>query len=138
MTLCFKPLTDFIDGLSSESPGEWVKGKKLPNGSIQLGYVNYSELVVSFIEKFYAFSKAHPEYNLTNYKEILEENTVKWDADDMRLINPKKLNAQCILALIMGAICADRFCEGALLGFLEDGSMVKWLEQLKKIEGMQE
>lgn len=39
------------------------------------------------------------------------------------------------MALIIGAIRAERFCNGALLGSFEDGSIRKWLERLKEIDG---
>ena len=66
MTLCFKLLTDFIEMLSSESSGEWVESEKLPSGPIQLGYVNYSESVMSFLDALYTFSKAHKNCTGTN------------------------------------------------------------------------
>lgn len=44
------------------------------------------------------------------------------------------LNAQCVFALIMGAVRAGRFCDGALLDFFESGSVLKWLERLKTID----
>ena len=44
------------------------------------------------------------------------------------------LDAQCIIALILGAIRADRFSEGTLLAFLKDGTIVRWLERLKTLD----
>ena len=44
------------------------------------------------------------------------------------------LDAQCIIALIYGAIRADRFGEGTLLAFLKDGFITKWLERLKTLD----
>lgn len=44
-----------------------------------------------------------------------------------------KLDGQSIMALIMGAVRAERFCDGALLGFFRDGSIQKWLERLKEM-----
>ena len=44
------------------------------------------------------------------------------------------MDAKCIMALIMGAVSAERFCDGALLGFFKDGSIKKWLERLKEID----
>ena len=38
------------------------------------------------------------------------------------------------MALIIGAIRAERFCNGALLGFFKDGSITKWLSRLKEID----
>ncbi|MFQ8599328.1 MAG: DUF6508 domain-containing protein [Oscillospiraceae bacterium] len=37
-----------------------------------------------------------------------------------------------VMALIM-AVRAERFCDGALLGFFKDGSIRKWLERLKEV-----
>ncbi|WP_400256419.1 DUF6508 domain-containing protein [Candidatus Methanomassiliicoccus intestinalis] len=47
--------------------------------------------------------------------------------------NVSKLGAQCVMTLIMGAVRAERFCDGALLGFFKDGSIRKWLERLKEV-----
>jgi hypothetical protein len=44
------------------------------------------------------------------------------------------LNVQCVLALIMGAVKAERFCDGALLDFFKSGCILKWLERLNSIE----
>ena len=44
-------------------------------------------------------------------------------------------DAQCILALIIGAVRAERFCDGALMGFFKDGSIEKWLLRLLEIDG---
>ena len=45
------------------------------------------------------------------------------------------LDGKCIMALIVGAVRAERFCDGALLGFFKDGSIKKWLMRLKEIDG---
>ena len=44
-------------------------------------------------------------------------------------------DAQCVLALILGAVRAERFCDGALMGFFKDGSIEKWLTRLLEIDG---
>ena len=43
---------------------------------------------------------------------------------------------QCVMALIVGAVRAERFCDGALLTFFTDGSIRRWLERLKEINEM--
>ena len=52
----------------------------------------------------------------------------------MKNADVSNLNAQCVLALIMDAVRAERFCDGALLDFFTSGSMLKWLERLKSFE----
>ena len=38
------------------------------------------------------------------------------------------------MALLLEAVRAERFCDGALLGFFEDGSVKRWLLRLREID----
>lgn len=131
----FKVLTKYIGKISdAESFGEWFidhENDGTTEHPIQMPYVNFNELVNLFVDEFYEFSNSNLEYQLTNYDSILESNGLKWSVVSMRNANVDSLDAQCILALIMGAIRAERFCDGALLGFFKDGFIVKWLKRLK-------
>lgn len=40
----------------------------------------------------------------------------------------------CVMALLLGAVRAERFCDGALFGFFKRGSIQRWLERLKEID----
>jgi hypothetical protein len=97
--------------------------------------VDYRDHVNTFVQEFYGFSAAHPEYGLTRYAEILEECGIPWGwgSREMHQADVSGFDKQSVLALIMGAIRADRFAEGALLKFFEDGSMARWLRRLKEI-----
>lgn len=134
----FKVLTKYIGRISeSESYGEWFIDRENDGTSehpIQMPYVNFNELVELFVTEFYQFSESHPEYQLTNYGSILENNGLKWDDVSMRNVDVDTIDEQCTLALIMGAIRAERFCDGALLSFFKDGYILKWLKRLKAID----
>lgn len=43
------------------------------------------------------------------------------------------LDAKVVCALIVGAVRAERFCDGALLNFFKNGSMMRWLCRLQEI-----
>lgn len=134
----FHVLTKYIDEISKvESFGEWHIDKEndgTREQPIQLPYVNFAEVVDMFLDEFYHFSDNHPEYELTDYSSILERNGIRWDDDSMRNANINELDETCILALIMGAIRAERFCDGALLSFFTDGYMLRWLKRLKELD----
>ncbi len=134
----FTVLTKYINELQEvEVFGEWVIDQENDGSSerpIQFPFVNFSRVSDSFVEEFYKFSESHPEYELQRYGEILEKNGIEWDNKQMRKADVDKLDEQAILALMMGAIRAERFCDGALLGFFEDGYMLKWLKRLKEID----
>lgn len=135
----FNVLTKYIGKISkTASYGNWVidgENDGTPEHPIHLPFVNFHKLVNAFVSELYQLSGIHPEYQLTNYNSILESNGLKWDAEVMRKANADKLDAKCILALIMGAIRAEHFCDGALLKFFQDGNMLKWLKRLKDIDG---
>ena len=134
----FAVLTKYINELEeAEVFGEWVVDRKndgSPEHPIQFPFVNFSRVSEAFVEDFYKFSESHLEYELQQYGDILERNGLKWDNALMRRADVENLDEQVILALIMGAIRAERFCDGALLGFFEDGYMLKWLKRLKEID----
>lgn len=68
------------------------------------------------------------------YEEYLKENGLEWGTDSMKDADVSSLNAQCVLALLMSAVRAERFCDGALLDFFKSGYILKWLERLQNIE----
>lgn len=46
-----------------------------------------------------------------------------------------KCDGKCALAMIVTIVRGDRFCEGLLLSYLENGMMLKWMKMLKEIDG---
>ncbi|WP_197089928.1 DUF6508 domain-containing protein [Bacillus sp. FJAT-27916] len=132
----FNVLTKYIGKISeADSFGEWVIDHENDGTSenlIHMPFVHYKELVDSFVKEFYQFSSSHREYELTDYLSILERNGLTLASASMYDVD--SLDDQCILALMMGAIRADRFSEGTLLSLFQDGSVEKWLKRLKSID----
>ena len=67
------------------------------------------------------------------YEEILKDNGLEWNIESIKNADVFNLNAQCVLAFSMGAVRAERFCEGVLLDLFESGCILKWLERLNSI-----
>ncbi|MBW3701752.1 hypothetical protein C2U27_15885 [Bacillus aerophilus] len=133
----FKILTNYIPMLQGDDIGEWVIDQENDGTAehpIQMPYVNYSETVRRFIENVYTFAEQHQELEITRYREILKENGIEWGMNDMEDVDVSNLNSQCVLALIMGVLRAERFCEGVILDFFTNGTIVKWLERLERLE----
>ncbi|CAI7724507.1 MULTISPECIES: DUF6508 domain-containing protein [Bacillus] len=133
----FEILTNYIPLLQGNGIGEWVIDKENDGTAehpIQMPYVNYSETVRRFIEDVYTFAEQHQEMEITRYREILKENGIEWGMNDMEDVDVSNLNSQCVLALIMGVLRAERFCDGVILDFFTNGTIVKWLERLERLE----
>ena len=133
----YEILTKYLQSLINDDLGTWVIDKKSAgtlDDPIQMPFVNYSEVVHDFIDDVYKFIDDNEEMKLTNYGEILNENGIEWGFESMENVDVSVLNSKCVLALIVGAIRAERFCDGALLGFFKNGSMQKWLMRLKELD----
>ena len=133
----FENLTKYLPQLSDDNFGTWIVDREndgSPEHPIQMPYVRYTETVDHFVHDVYAFKEANPDFELNRYGEILEQNGLEWGGKSMSEADVSEKDARCIMALIMGAVRAERFCDGALLGFFRDGSIRKWLERLKEID----
>ena len=133
----FSILTKYISMIQSDGIGKWVVEKDnngLLKHSIQMPFVDYSEIVHSFIDDVYFFEESNRNMILNRYEDILRKNDIEWTIESMTKADISNLNAQCVLALIMGAIRAERFCEGVLLDLFNSGYIVNWLERLNSIE----
>lgn len=123
---------------NAEGFGNWVvdrESKGTMDDPIKRPYVNYGTTVADVEQAIYDFVDEHPEYELTHYHDILERNGLEWGSQAMSGANVSELDGQAVMALLLGAVRAERFCAGALLGFFEDGSMRRWLLRLKEIDG---
>ena len=137
----YESLTKYLLEFPGDEKGMWVIDKEndgTPEHPIQMPHVNYSMLVRNFTDDVYSFVDKHQEMGLRNYAEILKENGIEWGMDSMSTAVVENLDAKCVLAMILGAVRAERFCDGALLGFFENGSMARWIERLKKLDTEQE
>lgn len=130
-------LTKYIPVIQTDSIGEWVIDKKndgSPENPIQIPFVGYSDLVHKFIIDVYKFEENNRDMKLTQYEEILKNNGLQWGAEFMKNADVTNLNVQCMLALIMGVVRAERFCDGILLDLFKSGCILKWFERLNSIE----
>ncbi|MEK4048665.1 DUF6508 domain-containing protein [Bacillus sp. FSL K6-2839] len=133
----FDILTKYIPLLQEDHIGEWVIDQENDGTAehpIQMPFVNYSETVRHLIEDVYTFAKQHQELQLTRYRENLKENGIEGGSNDMENVDISNLNAQCVLALMMGVVRAERFSEGAIFNFFKSGDIVKCLERLDCLE----
>ena len=132
----FTELTKYLSLMEDDNIGSWIIDREndgTPEHPIQMPFVNYSEMVHRFIDDVYAFSDNNKDFELTRYGEILERNGLEWGSKSMSEADVSRLDGKCIMAMIVGAVRAERFCDGALLGFFKDGSIKKWLERLKEV-----
>lgn len=77
--------------------------------------------------------EANPEYELTNYGELLKERDLEWGSSSLENADVSSMDAQGIMAMLMGIVRGERFCDGAVFSACKSGAIVRWLERLKEI-----
>lgn len=134
----YESLTRYLPEFErGEIVGTWIDGgvhAGTPEDPLQLPYVEYGEMATGIERAITAFVSDHPEFCLTSYSEILENAGLAWDARSMEAADVSVLDGRTAMALLVGAVRADRFCEGAYLGFFESGCIERWLRRLKEID----
>lgn len=136
----YESLTCFIPKMQDTGFGEWVVDRVndgSPEHPKQFPFVAYSRVVTDFENEVYRFIEDNQSMELTRYGDILNEVGITWGKDSMRNADVSSLDGRTIMALIVGAIRAERFCDGILLEFCEDGILTKWLARLQQIDGQQ-
>lgn len=132
----FWALTKYIGRFIGSDPyGEWIidnNGDGSPEYPFHFPWVYYSLPVESFIVEANQFALNHPEFK--PYSEVLERHGLKWSHDEMCRAEVENLDEECLVALIVGSVRAERFSDGAFLRFLEEGCVQKWLKRLRDLD----
>ena len=132
----YDDLIKYSDLFADDDIGEWFIDTE-NDGSrehpIQMPYVTYTKLVVQFIHDVHDCAE---QIGVNNYIDILKRHGIDWRKKSMNSAEVTNLPSDVICALLLGAVRAERFCDGALLGFFKNGSIQRWLKELKnKVEG---
>ena len=130
----FKSLTDYIPKLQSSDTGKWYPEKQSGDGRVvkplQMPFVVYQNDIRELEKEMYRFDKEHPQYNLKEYRSILEECGV----GNLQTFDVTNAEEKVVLALILCVFRTERFCDGTIKEFLGNGCILRWLEKLKEID----
>ncbi len=133
----YSALTKYINLLKNDNAGEWICDKENDGSSerpIHVPFVSYSIAVDNLADDIYEFAKESNEIVPSKYAEILQANGIEWGYDSMMKADASELDAQCILALLIASLRAERFCDGALLEFIKSGAVTRWLKRLQELD----
>ena len=124
----YESLIQLIPKLSEDEYGTWIvdrESKGTMDDPIQMPFVAYTDVVREFEDTVYRFIDEHKDMELNRYGDILSTAGIEWGTKSMEEANVASLDGKTVMAMIVGAIRAERFCDGALLGFFKSGCVVK-------------
>lgn len=129
----FQKITRYAELLKNDPIGLWYKDEfgDVNNGG-QNSFVIYSQLANDFKNDFLAFCEENPKYDYMNHEAILDKNKIG-SIEDISDKQIEKADAKCMIALITGAIRAERFCAGTFLKFIKSGLCGKCLDRLSEL-----
>ena len=131
----FETLTKYIPLLEKDNLGTWSTDlEHHDERSSGFPFVIYSVLINQFIRDIYEFQENNPDMELNVYQTILEKHNIEWKLESLINADHTLLDAQAIMALILGSIRAERLNAGVLLEMLENKCIEKWLKRLKQID----
>ena len=118
----------FIDDLKKIKKIEWGGGRQ-PDGTIQFPFPLYPFEIHKFEEVFFNSELVNRNYGeRMTEKNWWEENVMEQDISTMT----KEDVGTCITAIFR----QERFCDGTIQRFLENGILFKLLEHLKNIASL--
>lgn len=110
----FEELTKFIPDLENKEKGE----RKLSK----------------IEDEVYGFMHNHPESGLKYYWNILKSQGVNIENTPLSQVEIAGLSGLGVMALLVAAVSEERHRCGTLKELYDDGSLLKWLRQLKKVD----
>ena len=103
------------------------------NPFIMLHY-EYSDAVDRLINESMFFVSSHEDMKLYDYAEIMHAAGIQLEGTALKKVDVSSLDGKTVMAMIVAVVRAERFCDGVLLDFCEDGCIQRWLERLKEID----
>ena len=107
----FSGLTKFIDALDMEDLGEWITEYDSSGRLVGTPYVDYWDVVHRFCDALLDFCDDNPGY---------EEEGAYPGSDYIHALK--------------NALDREERCPGVLLGYLNNGTIVEWLEALEAVD----
>ena len=133
----FDKLIALLEPLEKDSIGEWIIDKEhreTTDDPVQMPYIRYTEIVKKFIDAVYGFAKEYPEYELSHYRKLLKARGIEVASKDMRKADISGMDAQGIMALLVGVVRSERFCDGIILEMMKSGAVKNWILRLKELQ----
>ena len=127
-------LLPYVDRLAEDPYGEWsmdTAGRGTIESPMQMPFVVYSPVVEDLIRDVHT---CWERSGLRDYVQILADHGIELNSRSMSQATPEELPSSVLVALLLAAVRAEKFCDGALLELLKSGHVQQWLAELKERE----
>lgn len=138
VTTLFEALTKYIEVFEKAKGGEWIVDKEHA-GTLddpkQMPFVDYDQSVEKFIYDVHDMVNEHKDLKLYQYFEVLEaEGYPVSDYGSPSRFPIEEMGLTSVLALIVAIVRQERFNDGLLLKQLNNGTMLRCLRRIKKLD----
>ncbi len=143
MSKQFESVTRLIPALEKDFYGYWNysdEGDGSAERPFMMPHVSFSPTVYVLFSELNNVVKNHPEYTFKEYRDYLfmkgyiSTKTCAFPVAELSNVSADELSIEDIFVMLFAIQRADRFCEGVLLHFFKDGTILKWLKTLEKMD----
>lgn len=137
----FVIVTKYLPLIEHDVVGHWVidcHSEGTLDSPMQMPYISYSEMVCEFEEAIYKIKAENEALKLVEYRTILNQRGIDLEHIVLSEIDVERLDIKGVLALLMAAVRAERFCEGTLLRLFKNGTIKKWLLKLEALDNSED
>lgn len=130
MEQMYESLTRHIPMLENKQygvTGWYIGGCEYNKAMYQMIYDVYD-----FVDDVYGYDETGK--SKMDYRKILEKAGIGFDEKSISQVDVSMLDGKTVFTLIFTVIRQDRFVTGLILGFCENGCLLKWLKRLKEID----
>lgn len=134
----FEKITKLIPLLEAEEThGEWIidrEHKGTPDDPKQFPFVGYGRVACDLIDMVHECVDDNEDLGVRDHRGVLDSYGLP-DEESVLAADISKCDGKCTLAMILTIVRGDRFCEGLLLSYLNNGKMLEWMKRLREIDG---
>ena len=143
MSKQYESLTELIPVMEKDIYGGWnmqQKGDGTPDNPYVMPHVSFTPTVYSFLSEMARIEKQHPEFDWRNYMQYLVGRgyisglSQGFPIEELQKVPIEKLTIEDVFMMYFAVQRTDRFCEGILLKFFKDGTILNWLKRVKELD----
>ena len=135
----YQDLTRFIPLLEKTKVyGEWV-GEEIPQDKLkkdECGRVlPYVTPYVRYAPEVSEFMNVVSHYQAGFARDALKENAIEYTEQSLLSEDAATLSPELAVSFIRKVVSNERYRDGAVLEYLENGRVLAWLKRLQEIDG---
>ncbi len=134
MFMKYAQITKYLQEYKSIDLKAYIENHPLSKNPGHDFEVYYKDLNARFMNDVESLVSNNKELDGDNYFKHLQEHKIEWETRSMEKAKIENADDIFLFSLIVAAVRTDHFESGNFCKHVENGSIARWLEALKKLD----